>query len=105
MKTLNPLTVASIGIILVMAIFVGYWIYKEIRKWWAGVKADRIIDYCRFCENVRHIEQTMDEDYYNESKRYVSDCIWKLGISDGEDCGKREQIDVLSRKYQDKYHV
>ena len=100
---LDPITTVALILSCALLLLAAYGAYYLVRKWWAKIKADRAIDLYLFCESVKLIEMRMETDFYNRDQKWVKEYIWKLGLDRGHDPAKREQIDVLLRKYQNKY--
>jgi hypothetical protein len=103
MKELNPITTVALVMSCILLLFAVYGAYYLIRIWWSKIKADRIMDLYIFCESIHMIENVMDTDFSNKHQEYVKEKIWKLGLDCGHNSAKREQIDVLVRKYSQKY--
>ena len=103
MKTLDPITTVALILSCVLLLFAVYGAYYLIRKWWSKIQADRAIRLYLFCETVKLIENQMYLDFFNQDRESVKQKIWKLGLDCERDAAKQEQIDVLLRKYQNKY--
>jgi hypothetical protein len=103
MKELNPITTVALIMSCILLLFAAYGAYRLIGLWWSNIKADRIMDLYIFCESIYMIENVMDTDFSNKHQEYVKGQIWKLGLTTGYDSAKKEQIDVLLRKYSQKY--
>jgi hypothetical protein len=103
MKELNPITTVALIMSCILLLFALYGAYRLVGLWWSRIKANRAIDLYLFCETVKLIEMRMETDFHNNDQEYVKEKIWKLGLDCGHDSAKREQIDVLVRKYSQKY--
>jgi hypothetical protein len=103
MKELNPITTVALILSCIFLLFAAYGAYRLINLWWQRIKAGRVIDLYIFCESIHMIENVMDTDFSNKHQEYVKGQIWKLGLTTGYDSAKKEQVDVLLRKYQNKY--